>query len=53
MTINKIEKVYPIAVEGTLYDDIPLEDMHIVIETAFKMQHEGQTIREDINILSD
>ena len=51
MTLKNL--VYPIAVVGTLYDDIPVEDMHIVIETDFKMQHEGQTIREDINILSD
>lgn len=51
MTLKHL--VYPIAVEGTLYDDIPLQDMNIVIETALKMQHEGQTIREDISILSD
>ena len=51
MTLKNL--VYPIAVDGTLYDDIPLKDMHIVIETALKMQHEGQTIREDISNLSD
>ena len=49
MTLKNL--VYPIAVDGTLYDDIPLKDMHIVIETALKMQHEGQTIREDISNL--
>ncbi|HBI93676.1 MAG TPA: hypothetical protein DDY58_15365 [Terrisporobacter glycolicus] len=47
MTLRNL--VYPIAVEGTLYDDISLEDMNIEIETALKMQHEGKSIRENID----
>lgn len=47
MTLRNL--VYPIAVEGTLYDDISLEDMNIEIETSFKMQHDGKSIRENID----
>lgn len=51
MTLKHL--VYPIAVPGVQYDDISIEDMRIVIKTALKMQHKGQTIREDISNLSD
>ena len=41
--------VYPIAIMGVGYDDIPVKDMNLQIETGLKMQHEGKDIRENIN----
>lgn len=40
---------HPIAIMGVRYDDIPVKDINIEIETRFKMQHEGANIRENIN----
>ena len=39
---------HTVAVMGVGYDNIPVEDMDIQIETNYKMQHNGENIRESI-----
>lgn len=41
--------VYPITIMGDGYDDIPVKDMNVQMETGAKIQHEGKNIRENIN----
>ncbi|MBO3443858.1 hypothetical protein [Clostridium sp. CCUG 7971] len=46
-TLNNL--THPVAIMGVRYDNIPVKDINIEIETKLKIQHDGKKIRENIN----
>lgn len=47
MTLKNL--THKVAVMGVGYDQLPIKDLDIEIETGFKIQHSGKNIRENIN----